>query len=310
MKEYHPKAGLQSLCRLFGASRQAWYKLQARQDDTTLQQALILDMVKQIRSIMPRIGCDKLRFMLKEELSSHHIRIGRDGFRNLLKSHNMLVKGRKRYYVRTTDSNHPFRKWPDLRGTIMLTGPGQLWVSDITYLRTKEDGFLYLSLITDSYSRKIVGHHLSHSLKAKGCISALSSALKQLPEGGLGGPLIHHSDRGFQYCCPQYVTMLTENRIAISMTEKSSPYENPLAERINGILKTELGISEVFKDYGAALMAVSSAISIYNNIRPHKSWDMLTPGLVHSLPPDPKIQPINPKQLSKQSARKPKSVVL
>lgn len=309
MKEHHPKAGLGKLCRLFGISRQAYYQSQSRQADEALKEALVLDMVREIRVMMPRIGALKLHFMLGKQLKAHHISLGRDSFRNLLRDHNLLVKPRKRYYVRTTDSDHHYRKWDDLLGTISLSGPHQLWVSDITYLRSTKDGFLYLSLITDSYSRKIVGHHLSLSLSARGCVSALNKSIAQLPKQGRA-TLIHHSDRGIQYCCEQYVSLLQSKGIGISMTQSGSPYDNALAERMNGILKDELGLEAVFQDYGAALRAVSNAIDIYNRMRPHYSWKLLTPEHVHNRIPNLSDQPINPKQLSKQTSRKPKSVLL
>ena len=309
MKEHHPKAGPGTLCKLFGLSRQAYYQSQTRQNDKALKDAVVIDMVKEIRVKMPRIGALKLHHMLKEDLRAHHISLGRDGLRTLLRDHNLLVKPRKRYYVRTTDSDHPYHKWDDLLGTISLSGPHQLWVSDITYLRSTRDGFLYLSLITDSYSRKIVGHHLSLSLSARGCLSALAKSIAQLPKQNRS-TLIHHSDRGIQYCCDQYVSLLQAEGIGISMTQSGSPYDNALAERINGILKTELGLDAEFPDYGAALRAVNNAIDTYNRIRPHCSWNMLTPDQVHSRTPNPGHQPINPKQLSMQSSRKPKSVSL
>jgi transposase InsO family protein len=294
---------------LFGLSRQAYYQSQSRQADEALKEAIVLDMVRELRVKMPRLGTIKLHHMLKDDLKAHHISLGRDGLRSLLRDHNLLVKPRKRYYVRTTDSDHPYHKWDDLLGTISLSGPHQLWVSDITYLRTARDGFLYLSLITDSYSRKIVGYHLSLSLSARGCISALNKSISQLPKQNTGG-LIHHSDRGIQYCCDQYVSLLQSKGIGISMTQNGSPYDNALAERMNGILKTELGLDAVFRDYGAALRAVNNAINTYNRMRPHHSWKLLTPDHIHDRPPNPSDQPINPKQLSKQTTRKPKSVSL
>lgn len=281
MKEHHPKAELGKLCGLFGMSRQAYYQSQSRQNDEALKEAVALDMVREIRVKMPRIGTLKLHHMLKADFKAHNIGLGRDAFRTLLRDHNLLVKPRKRHYVRTTDSDHPYHKWDDLLGTLSLSGPHQLWVSDITYLRSSKDRFLYLSLITDSYSRKIVGHHLSLTLSARGCVGALRKSIAQLPKQN-SATLIHHSDRGIQYCCDQYVSLLQAAGIGISMTQTGSPYDNALAERMNGILKTELGLNVDFQDYGSALRAVNSAIDTYNRIRPHHSWNMLTPDQVHS----------------------------
>jgi Transposase and inactivated derivatives len=238
--------------------------------------------------------------MLKDDFKNHQIRIGRDRLRNLLRQNDLLVKPTKRFCVHTTDSNHHYHKWSDLTSAITLNRPHQLWVSDITYLRTKEDGFLYLSLITDAFSRKIIGHHLSYSLSAKGCVSALNKAIGQLPPRS-GNGLTHHSDRGVQYCCTEYVKTLQKQHIAISMTQNGSPYENAKAERVNGILKTELGLGIEFENYAAALRAVAKAIDLYNTLRPHFSCGLYTPGHTHQFWKTLQIQPINPKQLSKQT---------
>lgn len=156
---------------------------------------------------------------------------------------------------------------------MQITAPEQLWVSDITYLRTS-DRFIYLSLITDAYSRKIVGHHLSQQLKAQGCLIALNKAISSRTTNG---DLIHHSDRGIQYCCEPYVSLLQQNSIAISMTQSGSPYDNAVAERVNGILKTELELDRTFKTYSDAVAVVHQAIDAYNRIRPHMSISNLTP---------------------------------
>jgi putative transposase len=295
MKQYHPGASTTRLCRLFGFSRQAYYKTQSTKENISLEHALILEKVKQVRTSMPKIGALKLHYMLRPDLSGHHIHIGRDSFCSLLRDNDLMVKRSRKYKVRTTNSRHPYYKWPDLTPGLLLSAPGQLWVSDITYLRTREDGFLYLSLITDAFSRRIVGHHLSHSLSARGCVSALNKAIAQLPRP-MRFPLIHHSDRGIQYCCNQYVPVLLKEGISISMTQNGSPYENALAERVNGILKTELGLGDAMEDYRSALRAVSSAIDTYNRLRPHLSLAMLTPEQVHQSTPSFPIQPINPKQ--------------
>jgi transposase InsO family protein len=154
----------------------------------------------------------------------------------------------------------------------------QLWVSDITYLRT-QSGFIYLFLVTDAYSKKIVGYHLSQDLKVKGCLIALSKAIKCRQH--LERMLVHHSDRGIQYCCDQYVDLLQQNNIQISMTQSGSPYDNAIAERINGILKTELGLNKTFKNYREAIEPLAKSINAYNNLRPHMSCDYLTPAQAH-----------------------------
>ena len=178
MKQYYPVTGLEKLCGLFGKTRQAFYDQSWRSSDEQLEEAFIIDKVKTIRQHIQRIGGLQLYAMLKEELQLHNIQIGRDRFYDLLRKHNLLIKIRKRYAV-TTNSNHPYYKWPDLTGNVITTAIEQLWVSDITYLRT-ENGFVYLSLITDAYSRKIVGYHVSQYLKAQGYIIALDKAISQL----------------------------------------------------------------------------------------------------------------------------------
>ncbi|WP_185096808.1 IS3 family transposase, partial [Chitinophaga barathri] len=204
--------------------------------------------------------------------------IGRDRFFDLLRAHNLLVK-KSRKYVYTTHSRHHYRKWPNLIQNWRPQLPGQLWVSDITYLRTPAR-FLYLSLVTDACSRKIVGYHLSQQLKVKGCLSALQKAIKD-NKAAAGNPLIHHSDRGIQYCCDAYVTVLTDHRIRISMTQSGSPYDNAIAERVNGILKSELGLDKTFQDYAQAVAATHQAIHLYNQVRIHRACAMRTPQMVH-----------------------------
>lgn len=279
MKKYHPKEGLATLCRLFGKSRQGFYDHNNRKSSDHLKEGLILSRVKDIRVCMPRLGTVKLHSLLKEELTDHHAPIGRERLHRLLSKHDLLVRSPKRRYAITTDSNHPFRKYSDLTGWLVLSGPHQLWVSDITYLTTT-GGFLYLSLLTDAYSRKIIGYHLSQHLKAQGPLIALRKAISSLPSGNRG--LIHHSDRGIQYCCQEYISLLGHHDIAVSMTQSGSPYDNALAERVNGILKTELGLGQVFTSYGLAVAQVHKAINTYNQRRPHMSIEMMTPQKAHN----------------------------
>ena len=275
MKQHYSCVGLQRLCRLFGKTRQAAYDHGWRKSNEKIQEALIIDQVKQIRLALPKTGTLKLLIMTKESLNLHGIAMGRDSFYALLRKHDLLIK-RKRKYVRTTDSDHPYLKWPDLTATIQLTAAGQLWVSDITYLRLT-GGFIYLSLINDAYSHKIIGYHLSQHLKASSCLIALDKALAL--GRATGQPLIHHSDRGIQYCCDQYVSRLLQSGIQISMTQSGSPYENPIAERINGILKTELGLDRIFASYSQAVGPTHRAIDAYNRL--HMSCGYLTPQAAH-----------------------------
>lgn len=299
MKRLYPSIGLGKLCRLFGKTRQAFYDHSWRGNDEQFQEAIVIDLVKQVRKSLPKVGTLKLIHMLKDDLDAHGISIGRDRFFALLKKYHLLVKRKKRYAV-TTDSNHPYKKWADMLKGLSIQAPEQVWVSDITYLRTTHN-FIYLSLITDAYSRKIVGHHLSQNLKAQGCLISLNKALSTRTTNQ---PLIHHSDRGIQYCCEPYVATLQQNNIAISMTQDGSPYDNALAERVNGILKTELNLSDTFRSYSDAIQVVHQAIDAYNRLRPHMSIDNLTPNKAHYSPL--KLQ----KRWKNKPYRKAKSVLL
>lgn len=276
MKIHYAQVGLERLCRLFGKSRQAFYDHSWRRDDDKMQQAIIVDLVRSVRKKLPKVGTIKLLYMLKDDFSAHSISIGRDSFFDLLRDHDLLVKQKKRF-VKTTMSNHHFKKWPDLSGSIVVTAVDQLWVSDITYLTTR-NGFIYLSLITDVYSRKIIGYHLSQHLKAQGCLITLRKAISSI-SGETA--VIHHSDRGIQYCCDAYIEALQNHNITISMTQGGSPYDNAIAERVNGILKTELKLDSIFESYSDAVSTVHQAIDAYNRIRPHMSCDNLTPEKAH-----------------------------
>lgn len=238
---------------------------------------MVLKLVKEIREDLPRAGVPKLHFMLQENLAAHGIKMGRDALYQLLGEHGYLLRYRRRKPY-TTDSNHRYKKYPNLiREIKYLTHPGQLWVSDITYLRLKES-FAYLSIITDAYSHKIIGYCLHPTLHSDGPISALLLAAKSKQ----GEALIHHSDRGSQYCCADYVELLEHYKIKISMTEKGDPYENAIAERVNGILKEEFLLNQTFASFTEAEIAVNKAVEKYNHIRPHDSCDKLTPMQAHN----------------------------
>lgn len=279
MKALYPAIGMDRLCRLFGKTRQAFYDHTWRQSDEDMQEALIIDLVRRVRSSLPHTGGMKLLYLLSNDFAAHCITIGRDRFFALLKKHDLLVRKKKRYAV-TTWSNHPYKEWQNLVKELPVKASEQLWVSDITYLRT-EAGFIYLSLITDAWSRKIVGYHLSQQLKAQGCLVALEKAVASLSQPKEQRTLIHHSDRGIQYCCEPYVSMLQQNNIRISMTQSGSPYDNAVAERVNGILKTELNLDQTFTGYSAAVPIVHQAVDAYNRLRPHMSLGNLTPDQAH-----------------------------
>lgn len=240
---------------------------------------MIVGMVQQIRHDQPKIGGKKLYKILKPEIDRlGGEKTGRDKFFDILRSRELLVK-RRRKYAHTTDSFHRFRVYKNRLKEQKLTGPNQAYASDITYLRTKK-GFVYLFVITDVWSRMIVGWDLSESLSIEGGIKALKMALKQcLRTCGV----LHHSDRGIQYCSHEYVALLKKNKMIISMTEENHCYENALAERVNGILKGEFLLDETFADKQMALKAVKQAIESYNTRRPHWSLELQTPWQVHTV---------------------------
>lgn len=239
---------------------------------------MIIDEVLRHRKQLKRIGTRKLLGEMKTFLASHQFKIGRDALFNLLADRGLLVTKRKRRGSVTTLSKHRFKKYPNIVRDFIPVAPNQLWVSDITYIHLTE-GFAYLSLITDAYSRKIVGFYLSRDLSARGPLAALKMALTSNP---IRDGLTHHSDRGVQYCCDEYVKLLEHHEVKISMTEKGDPLENALAERVNGILKQEL-LEEVFPGFETAQNEVAIACSSYNHLRPHGSIDNLKPAQAHQI---------------------------
>ncbi len=266
-----------TLCGLFGYSRQAYYQQMNYNYKEVVKSEMLLQLVARKRKLMPRIGGRKLLYMIQDRLPEE-LMLGRDSFFSFLREHGLLVR-RKRYRAKTTFSNHWLRKYPNLIKEFTPDGPHQLWVSDITYVETAQ-GFAYLFLITDAYSRKIIGWSVSDTLEAKHAVNALHMALSQLPAGVRN--VFHHSDRGVQYCCDKYVKLLEKNHFQISMTENGDPLENAIAERVNGILKTEWIYDMKFKTKIEAKEEVNRIINIYNNHRPHCSLDLLTPEQAHS----------------------------
>lgn len=264
------------MCGLFGYTRQAWYDTKKRQSSVQLSEVLLLQEVKKFRNEHKKMGCEKLHRLMQPFLQEHGIKMGRDKFYFLLREHGLQVR-QKRHIAKTTNSNHLYKRYPNIAKDIELLSAGRLWVSDITYIRTIH-GFVYLSLITDAYSKKIVGRSLWPDLTSTGALNALKMAVEceKVTE-----KLIHHSDRGIQYCCYDYVNYLKGCNIGISMTENGDPYENAIAERVNGILKKEYDLYNTFNDYNAAHESVKIAVDKYNNHRPHRSCDMHTPAIAH-----------------------------
>lgn len=261
---------------LLGYSRQSYYQGIKFIQQKAYEADIVIDEVLRYRKHQKRLGTRKLLHEMQGFLEAHNFQIGRDAMFNLLAERGLLITKRKRRGCITTLSKHRFKKYPNIIKGFIPIAPNQLWVSDITYIHLSDD-FAYLSLITDAYSHKIVGFYLSEDLSAKGPLKALKMALTGNPDCK---NLIHHSDRGVQYCCDEYVKLLQSNNFKISMTENGDPLENPLAERVNGILKSEL-LEEVFVDFKIAQQAIAVACSTYNHLRPHGSIDNLKPVEAH-----------------------------
>lgn len=261
---------------LLGYSRQSYYQGIKFIQKKAYQADVIIEEVLRHRKHQKRIGTRKLVEEMSNFLTAHHFQIGRDAMFNLLAENGLLVTKKKRRGCITTLSKHRFKRYPNIIRDFIPTAPNQLWVSDITYIHLL-DGFAYLSLITDAYSRKIVGFYLSKDLSANGPLKALKMALK-VNQNIVN--LIHHSDRGVQYCCDAYVKLLQDKTIKISMTENGDPLENAIAERVNGILKQEL-LEGQFLNFSKAQKDVAIACSTYNHLRPHGSIDNLKPAEAH-----------------------------
>jgi putative transposase len=278
LHERYPQHGLGTLCGLFGYSRQAYYKyVSGNEYKENAIIPLVLESVGRYREKAPRMGSLKLYHLIRELFQGERIP-GRDAFFNLLHENGFVL--RKRKTRKTTNSRHRFHKYGNLVKGFDPTAPNQLWVSDITYLET-EDGVCYLSLITDACSHKIVGWAVGESLEAIHPVNALNMALECFEGKGVPQGLIHHSDRGVQYCCNQYVGILQENDISISMTQSGDPLENAIAERVNGILKSEWLYDLKMKDINDCRKELSRIITFYNEERPHMSIDMCTPSKAH-----------------------------
>jgi len=271
MKDIYPGISLSRLCRLFGITRQAYYQHFWEVSDITIEHQLILDQVTEIRQTHPAIGGRKLFYLLQFFLLEHQIKMGRDALFDLLAANKMLVRKRKRR-ISTTQSHHWLKKYPNLIKDWHPSKPNQLWVSDITYIPLT-NGFLYLSLITDAYSHKIMGYAVADNLEAVNTTRALRMALDNLTD--IPDCLIHHSDRGIQYCSFDYVGLLKKNNIQISMTENGDPLENPVAERINGILKEEYLRHYPLTNLNQVLELVIDVVDRYNRLRPHQSINMI-----------------------------------
>ena len=267
---------VKGLCEKVGFCRQAYYKARKKRRHQSFDEEVVLRLVRSVRAQQPRLGGRKVYGELKSDLERAGVRIGRDRFCELLRRRAMLIKPKKKS-IRTTYYDNALPVFRNLLYDRQPSAPHQVWVSDITYINTDE-GHLYLYLITDLYSRKIVGFNAGVTLQSQEAIKALAGAIEQLP--GNCWP-IHHSDRGCQYCCHEYVRILIERGVSISMTEQNHCYENCYAERVNGILKDEYNLDLKFRNYHQARKAIEEAIILYNNHRPHGSLGMRKPTQVH-----------------------------
>ena len=268
------KVTVSGLCRAGGLSRQAYYQGRRQRQHRTRQTEPILAAVRRERSIQPRVGGRKLQFLFKRA----GLAVGRDALFRILGEHDLLVAPKKKA-VRTTYYDESLPVYRNLLYGLEPTQPHQVWVSDVTYIDT-DAGFIYLSLITDLFSRRIVGWNAGDNNAASECIQALQLAIAELPAGRWP---IHHSDRGSQYCCHDYVAVLRSRNLPISMTEQNHCYENCYAERVNGILKDEFNLDRKFRTRAQAKRAIAEAIQTYNSRRPHLSLHMRTPNEVHQL---------------------------
>ena len=267
---------LETICAIHGVSRQAFYHYQQHQATERLKQEIVLQLVCQVRARQPRIGVRKLYQLLKPQFDKLDCQLGRDALFRLLREHGLLIAASRRGHS-TTSANHRFHRHPNRITDLVVDRIHQVFVADITYLQTL-DGFVYLALVTDLFSRKIVGFDVSDSLSVEGAIRACKMAIKPVTAPDT---LIHHSDRGVQYCCQAYTQLLNSRGVQLSMTQNGDVYQNAVAERVNGILKIEFLLNHTFKSIHQAIDNAKQSISIYNNERPHLSLGYQTPQTVY-----------------------------
>lgn len=266
-----------AVCCQLGYSKQAYYKAKKTRQCADCHRAEVLEMVLSVRRQMPRLGVRKLYHLLGPSLQKEKIPIGRDLLFQWLKESNLLVSRKKRY-VKTTDSRHWMRRYPNLVKGVVPDHPEQHWVADITYITTRQ-GFSFLHLLTDAYSKKIMGYELCNDMLATSTLKALQMALANRQYNSL---ITHHSDRGLQYSSTTYLEQLKSAGLHVSTTQDGSPYDNAVAERINGILKDEFGLDAVFDNFEQLQKQTKQSIEIYNVKRPHLSCSFLTPQQMHN----------------------------
>jgi len=270
---------VRGVCAKVGMSRQNYYAQRRTRQRRQVDGDLVEAMVQEERRDQPRLGVRKLYHVIKPELEKAGVKLGRDRLFEELGRRGLLVAPKPAAWPRTTRVSKCLPVFGNRLKGLEVKRPNQVWVSDLTYLRSRE-GFLYLSLITDHKSRKIVGYHVSENLETEGCLKALEMALESLPPGARP---THHSDRGCQYGSHEYVTRLQERGLEISMTEEDHCAENALAERMNGILKQEYGLGEEWTTKQEVRQLVKQAVWLYNNKRPHTALGYECPERIHSL---------------------------
>lgn len=261
-----------------GYSRQYYYKQEKDAAREESKKEKVKHFVDQQRKLLPRLGTRKLHYLIKDQLATSQLKFGRDKLFDLLREYGLLIKPQRRY-IQTTMSKHWMKKWPNLVKGKVINEPDQVWVSDITYIKT-EEGNCYLNMITDAFSRKIVGYAADHTMETESMINALKMAASERINGEV--KTIHHSDRGLQYCSKEYVELTGENNIQLSMTENSDPYENALAERMNRTIKEEFGLNRKLKSRQQVYDLIKESIVLYNQKRPHLALNMKTPDEVYN----------------------------
>lgn len=256
-----------------GYSRQYVYKQSKDVAKKLVAQQRVKQLVDRERKQLPRLGTRKIHFLIKDDLQQQGLKFGRDKLFALIRYYGLQIKPRRRY-IQTTMSKHWLRKWPNIIKGMPVNHPDEVWVSDITYLQT-EEGNCYLNMITDAYSRKIVGYAVADNMEAENMVKALKMATVNKQHRHIS--TIHHSDRGLQYCSQDYELLSDKNNIKLSMTENSDPYENALAERMNRTIKEEFGMDKKLKNRQQVYQLVEESIFLYNNKRPHLALKMKTP---------------------------------
>lgn len=277
-------------------NRKSYYDAKKKEERGEIESAVVLTCVKNFRINQPRVGTRKMYEDLKPELAKQGFKIGRDKVHKILKDEGLLIKKTKKY-VTTTNSHHRFRKYRNLVKHIEITRPEQVFVCDITYIKVNGK-YCYLFLITDAYSKRIMGWSFNRTMKVKDGLKAVRMANRNRI---YKGEVIHHSDRGIQYCTPSYTDYITQRGMVPSMTEDLHVYENAVAERVNGILKNEFGLCWEFRNFREAIYHIERSIMIYNTQRRHYSISLLTPTFVH-FNPGIKIKTYRSKKKYKQNS--------